>query len=92
MIIFIHITLLTYLAQNPANYKYPSSKSLKKLAKKTAEKKKEEIQEQLEDVEDCPITADGWTSTKQKMGFVAVTIHFFVKGLNPFEFQTGLKK
>ena len=30
--------LLTYLAQNPAHYKYPSRKSLKKFAKKRAEK------------------------------------------------------
>jgi hypothetical protein len=80
---------LSFVSQNPANYAHPSRRALKNVAKAEVAEEKKVIKEQLETV---AITADGWTSTKQKMGYIAVTVHFFVKGMILKSISLGVKR
>ena len=84
--------LLSFVSQNPANYAHPSRRALKNVAKAEVADEKKVIKEQLKTVEDVAITADGWTSTKQKMGYIAVTVHFFVKGMILKSISLGVKR
>ena len=80
---------MSFVSQNPANYAHPSRRALKNVAKAEVAEEKKVIKEQLETV---AITADGWTSTKQKMGYIAVTVHFFVKGMILKSISLGVKR
>ena len=57
----------------------PSRKKIKALSKRYAEKKREDIKQALSKVESIAITTDAWTSTKQRIGFLGVTVHYFKK-------------
>ena len=84
--------LLEFVSNAGASFAYPSRRTMKNLAKKNVTKKKEEVKEVLEPIEDVTITADAWTSTKQKMGFVAVTVHYFTKGMILKSISLGVKR
>jgi histidinol phosphatase-like PHP family hydrolase len=84
--------LLEYLANNSVTFKSPSRRSLKRLAKKNAATAKEAVKKILEETAEVSITTDAWTSTKQKMGFIAITVHFFQTGFKLKSISLGVKR
>jgi hypothetical protein len=84
--------LLEYLANNSVTFKSPSRRSLKRLAKKNAATAKEAVKKILEETAEVSITTDAWTSTKQKMGFIAITVHFFQPGFILKSISLGVKR
>ena len=56
--------LLKYVSQSGVDFTHPSRRSIKRFSKTYVAQKKSE--NKLYDVKDAAITADAWTSTKQK--------------------------
>ena len=85
--------LIQFLIENPnANFSPPSRRAIKKLAKQQVADEKEKVKTELGKIEHVAITADGWTSTKQKLGYVAATVHYFVKDLIMKSISLGVKR
>lgn len=61
------------------NFVLPSRKKIKSLSRKHAAKKREDIIKSLEKVKKIAITTDAWTSTKQRLGFLGITVHYYKK-------------
>ena len=69
----------------------PSRKKISALSKKYAEKKREDIKQALSKADSIAITTDAWTSTKQRIGFLGVTVHYF-KNFVLKSISLGVKK
>ena len=42
-----------------------------------AEDQREDVKKSLKDIENVAVTTDCWTSVKQKIGYVGLTVHYF---------------
>ena len=72
-------------------FKLPSRRKLKNLVKKTAYNKREQIEKSLQNVEEIAITTDGWTSTKQNISYIGVSVHYYV-GYTLHSLSLGVKR
>ena len=71
--------LIEFVSERKVNFKMPSRKKIKSLSKSYADKKREDIKQALSKVDSIAITTDAWTSTKQRLGFLGVTVHYYKK-------------
>jgi hypothetical protein len=75
------VQLCTMLVETRKAIKLPSRRTIKRLLNKEAEKKRVEIKKTLSSVKHLSITTDCWSSTKQKTGYIGVTVHFCKKNI-----------
>ncbi len=69
--------LCRFLEGNNCHFALPSRRKLKKYTREMAENKRNDIKKTLETVKEISVTTDCWSSTKQKIGFIGVTLHFY---------------
>ena len=73
------VKLLQLLINNGRKFSIPNRRKLRKLVEEEAKDVKKDIIQKLSNVKHLAVTADGWTSIKQKLSYLGVTIHYFKK-------------
>ena len=71
------LKLIDLLSKNNVSFKIPNRKKIKALVKDEAEERRVKIKEKFAKVDKVAITTDCWTSTKQKIGYMGITVHFY---------------
>ena len=69
--------IISFISNATVLFELPSRKSLKNLSRVHAKREREMIKKELESATDIAITTDAWTSTKQHLGFIGITVHYF---------------
>ncbi len=85
------IQLCSLLMESRSAFKLPSRRVLKTLVRKEAQKKRDDLKQKLANVKNISLTTDCWSSTKQKTGYIGVTVHFF-KNQILHSFNLGIKQ
>ena len=85
------ISMCDLLWSSNATFKIPSRRKLKNLVKKAADSKRDQIEKTLQNVDQIAITTDGWTSTKQNISYIGVTVHYYI-GFTLHSLSLGVKR
>ena len=71
------VAFINKLCSLNCNYSVPKRKKIKKVVKFLADDQREKVKKSFENIENVAVTTDYWTSVKQKIGYVGLTVHFF---------------